>query len=395
MSTTNTAPKITVSALRDMISSLVLRRVYRSPNDGFVRPQDQIDHILYFVSDEKQPVKISPTTNPNDYIEMIEGKNSTWISNHLEFHSKNWRLSTNKFSSFKNDKFNNEPIQIRSECCFAFDTIRFQFTDNTGTTLVPHTNTWICGIPARDPKYNTLYYKQWFACSEQFVKLWVGIMYGDDCDFFNKLIDREKRNTRLTPREFLFRKNNLCMSNSIAKEDAARSHNNFPLLTTEEKEARYSRSQTEPDSRDPSCVHKYAAMFTMLVYNEALTPYNFPVNHVNARVCKWIIPETLVEDMNKVYELNLVTPPIPEKTEDEKAYVVLCRRVHIVLNADPDISLEEAFKRAHFEYKDGELENLKDYDLIAEIYGDKNKKKKKKVIREKTEIANMLNNPQN
>ena len=120
-------------------------------------------------------------------------------------------------------------------------------------------------------KDNPVYIK-WFVCSEQFLRLWTLLMYGEEHQTFTKKLEEESTHPMGPLFKWLMSGNRLCTNNYLKWSLA--SVNEGVSVDERERRKRYFRYRCEESAR--KYIHLYACIAMICIYETDITESNIP-----------------------------------------------------------------------------------------------------------------------
>ena len=262
------------SFLKKRFERLIFRQVWRVNTDDA-----NLQKVSYFFPETG--AKISELVyQPREYAHKCRSFNNQEYEQYLEFSYDRFSALTLKRKMRDNDIYDGQPIRCYSSGRAQLDIVGGSFTfsktsfskgleKHTGSqsriNVPPRKNDLIC-MEVEKTKSGSLIAKNWFICSDQFLRLWTCIMCETHTSFGPHKGDRLKQR--------LFSGNRL-NTNSHLKWTLAHLQSDVPIDLLESRK-RYFHLRTEyPAER---WVHVYAALALMARYGELPLQKNIPNN---------------------------------------------------------------------------------------------------------------------
>lgn len=219
--------------------------------------------------------------------------------------------SYSRFTAYTSDKtmrpgdaHRGKSISLPSRLCTVYSPVEGipvdKFTGGNPVHTPPRVGDLVCIVANGTNRKGQVNVKEWWVCSEQFLRAWTLIMFDDHVSFTKKAKTEER------VRQKAMQGNGLA-TNSWLKLLRAHEDNNVPF-DFEESVSRYWNLRCEITSR--RYVHILNALVLMARWGELPSKHNVPQNAVGLKTLKWDLPENFVELV-----LGKFTDFIPEACE--------------------------------------------------------------------------------
>ena len=247
---------------------------------------------------------------PNDVFE----RNKDWLEKHVENFASSFKLLTQAKPMLKNDMFQCK-LFAHSSRFHTFDPVTFTHSSTQTLKVVPYSGNLICGEVDVD-KHGAPYYVWWTLCSEQFMRMAVCLLHGEDHPLIQSLRFAPSTGDMEPVRRALMRGNRLTVSSNVHKRVLVNAHNSLPPPSHNELVAGYARTRGEWITRSDKYLHYYNAIVMMLVYNEMPCVYNIPNNINELQLKEWVVPPEVLKGFMTKFGIVITGVKIVNEPEE-------------------------------------------------------------------------------